>query len=338
MSSFVHYAVLSKNTNVVYYKYHDTRMSNQVKRNIDHSLLDNAKANKKDEFYTQLVDIERELPYYDKHFLNKTVYCNCDNPEYSNFWRYFYEHFRQLGLKRLYATCYGEDACFCQYDGIKVAKRRLEGDGDFRSEECLDILRQSDIIVTNPPFSMFRSYVNQIVENNKGFLVISNINAITYKEIFSLIQRNQAWLGVNFGRGISGFIVPEEYELYGQETEIRENGERIVSSNNCMWLTNLDNEKRHKSIDLVKNYEGNEKEYPFYDNYSGINVNKTKDIPGDYAGVMGVPITFLNKFNPEQFEIIKFRKGDDDKDLRIDGKSTYFRILIRNRKAQFSGV
>lgn len=148
-----------------------------------------------------------------------------------------------------------------------------------------------------------------------------------------MIQSNKAWLGINFGRGISGFIVPEDYELYGQETEIKESGERIISPNNCMWLTNLDNAKRHKSIELVKYYEGNEDEYPFYDNFCGINVNKTKDIPADFTGVMGVPITFLNKFNPEQFEIIKFRKGDDDKDLRIGGKATYFRILIKKKLA-----
>ena len=305
-----------------------------MKRMIDHALLDNAKLNKKDEFYTQMADIAREMVYYSKHFKNKIIYCNCDNPKHSNFWKYFYENFHQLELKGLYATYYGESACFCHYDGKKVKHLKLEGNGDFRSDECTKILSESDIVVTNPPFSLFRQYIKQVTDNNKGFLIISNINAITYKEVFSLIQANKAWLGVNFGRGISGFIVPKEYELYGQETEIRNSGERIISPNNCMWLTNLDNEKRHKSIDLVKIYKGNESEYPFYDNYIGINVNKTKDIPGDYTGVMGVPITFLNKFNPEQFEIVKFRKGDDDKDLRINGKPTYFRILIKNRNVR----
>lgn len=304
-----------------------------MKRTINHSLLDNAKINKKDEFYTQLKDIEKEMVYYTKHFKNKVVYCNCDNPEYSNFWNYFYDNFKQLELKALLATYYGNDAYFCKYDGEKVVKRKLEYNGDFRSEECRKILQKSDIVVTNPPFSLFRDYIRQLSDYEKDFLIISNINAITYKEVFSLIQSNKAWLGVNFGRGISGFIVPKEYELYGQETEIKETGERIVSPNNCMWLTSLDNEKRHKSIELVKNYEGNENEYPFYDNYLGINVNRTKDIPADYTGVMGVPITFLNKFNPEQFEIVKFRKGDDGKDLRIEGKSTYFRILIRKKLA-----
>ncbi len=300
-----------------------------MKRTIDHSLLDNAKVNKKDEFYTQLCDIERELSHYTKHFQNKVVYCNCDNPMYSNFWRYFFDNYEELGLRGLMATYYSDDACLYTYDGEEVIITMLEGDGDFRSYECVKILEQCDIVVTNPPFSLFREYIKQLSDYQKDFLIISNINAITYKEVFALIQTNRAWLGINFGRGISGFIVPNDYELYGQETEVRDNGERIISPNNCMWLTNLDNEKRHVPIDLVKKYKGNENDYPFYDNYLGINVNKTKDIPKDYRGVMGVPITFLNKFSPEQFEIIKFRKGDDNKDLRIDGKPTYFRILIK---------
>lgn len=195
------------------------------------------------------------------------------------------------------------------------------------------ILEQSDVIVTNPPFSLFREYIRQLDSHKKDFLIISNINAITYKEVFPLIQANRAWLGVCFGRGISGFVVPENYELYGTETRVHENGDRIISPNNCMWLTSLDNEKRHQTIELKKEYRGNEKAYPFYDNYYGINVNKTQDIPNDYMGVMGVPITFLNRYNPEQFEIIKFRKGDDDKDLRVNGKTPYFRILIKRKTA-----
>ena len=161
-------------------------------------------------------------------------------------------------------------------------------------------------------------------------MVIGNINVITYKEIFPLIQSNKAWMGINMGRGISGFIVPEHYELYGTETKINENGERIISPNNCLWLTNLDNFKRHEDIELVNIYKNNEENYPTYDNYNGINVNKTKDIPLDYEGVIGVPITFLHKFNPSQFEIIGFRKGDDGKDLKVNGKTPYFRILVRN--------
>lgn len=303
------------------------------KRVVDHALLDKAKVNKKDEFYTQLIDIEKEMIYYTKHFKDKAVYCNCDNPEMSNFWKYFYNHFNELGLRELYATFYGTGASFYRYDGENVDITPLQGDGDFRSDECVQILKQSDVVVTNPPFSLFREYISQLDSHNKDFLIISNINAITYKEVFPLIQANKAWLGVCFGRGISGFIVPENYELYGTETMVGENGNRIISPNNCMWLTSLDNEKRHQPIELVKKYEGNEEAYPFYDNYYGINVNKTQDIPADYMGAMGVPITFLNKYDPEQFEIIKFRKGDDDKDLRVNGKAPYFRILIRRRIA-----
>ena len=301
------------------------------KRIVDHTLLDKAKLNKKDEFYTQLIDIEKEMVYYTKHFKDKIIYCNCDNPKMSNFWKYFYEHFHELKLKGLYATYYGEGASLYIYDGKNVIVTPLQGNGDFRSDECEKILEQSDIVVTNPPFSLFREYISQLDRYNKDFLIISNINAITYKEVFPLIQANKIWLGIGFGRGISGFIVPKSYELYGTETIVHENGDQIISPNNCMWLTSLDNEKRHKPIKLVKKYKGNEKDYPFYDNYCGINVNKTKDIPSDYMGVMGVPITFLNKYDPEQFEIIKFRKGDDEKDLRVDGKATYFRILIKRK-------
>ncbi|RGC22048.1 adenosine deaminase [Enterocloster aldenensis] len=303
------------------------------KRVVNHALLDKAKVNKKDEFYTQLIDIEREMIHYTKHFRDKVIYCNCDNPKMSNFWKYFYDHFNELELRELYATFYGFGASFYRYDGENLGITPLQGDGDFRSDECVQILKQSDVVVTNPPFSLFREYISQLDSHNKDFLIISNINAITYKEVFPLIQANKVWLGICFGRGISGFIVPENYELYGTETMVDENGNRIISPNNCMWLTSLDNEKRHQPIKLVKKYEGNEEVYPFYDNYYGINVNKTQDIPADYMGAMGVPITFLNKYNPEQFEIIKFRKGDDDKDLRVNGKAPYFRILIRRKIA-----
>lgn len=210
----------------------------------------------------------------------------------------------------------------------------FNGDGDFRSPESIKLLKKSDIVVTNPPFSLFREYVAQLVKYDKKFLIIGNINAITYKEIFKLIKENKAWLGINLGRGISGFIVPEHYQLYGTEARIDNSGNRIVSPNNCLWLTNLDTSKRHQDIALTKRYFGNEEAYPKYDNYDGINVNKTRDIPLDFKGVMGVPITFLHKFNPDQFEIIKFRKGNDDKDLSVNGKCPYFRILIKNKRIQ----
>ena len=313
-----------------------------------------AKSSKKDEFYTQLSDIESELKHYNEHFKNKVVFCNCDDPRISNFFNYFSYNFENLGLKKLVTTCYknqekdlfgqeeSENAVFLEYTGDKngnnipdaeeIGVKPLKGDGDFRSKESIDLLKQADIVVTNPPFSLFREYVDQLVKYEKKFLIIGNINAITYKEIFKLIKENKAWLGINMGRGISGFIVPDHYELYGTETNIDSFGNRIISPNNCLWLTNLDTFKRHEDIVLTKTYYGNEIEYPKYDNYDAINVNKTQDIPMDYDGFMGVPITFLHKYNPEQFELIKFRKGNDEKDLSINGKCPYFRILIKNRR------
>lgn len=313
-----------------------------------------AKSSKKDEFYTQLSDIESELKHYNEHFKNKVVFCNCDDPRISNFFNYFSYNFENLGLKKLVTTCYknqdkdlfgqeeSENAVFLEYTGDKngnnipdaeeIGVKPLKGDGDFRSKESIDLLKQADIVVTNPPFSLFREYVDQLVKYEKKFLIIGNINAITYKEIFKLIKENKAWLGINMGRGISGFIVPDHYELYGTETNIDSFGNRIISPNNCLWLTNLDTFKRHEDIVLTKTYYGNEIEYPKYDNYNAINVNKTQDIPMDYEGFMGVPITFLHKYNPEQFELIKFRKGNDEKDLSINGKCPYFRILIKNRR------
>lgn len=323
-------------------------------RNATNKPLQKAKKSKSDEFYTQLCDIESELEHYKTHFKDKVVFCNCDDPRISNFFKYFSSNFEELGLKKVITSCYREQSedlfnqmssergFFYEYQNTPDQKTRLKsmqvmpfkGDGDFRSAESIELLKQADIIVTNPPFSLFREYVEQLVFHKKKFLIIGNVNAITYKEIFKLIKENMAWLGINLGRGVSGFIVPEHYELYGTEARIDASGNRIVSPNNCLWLTNLDTFKRHEDIQLVKRYYGNENEYPKYDNYNGINVNKTKDIPLDYEGVMGVPITFLHKFNPDQFEIIKFRKGDDDKDLSINGKCPYFRILVKNKRVQ----
>lgn len=305
-------------------------------KKVQHSLLRKAKKNKNDEFYTQLSDIERELQYYKRHFKNKIVYCNCDDPKVSNFFKYFKLNFRELGLKKLISSCYkeGKNSFFLEYIGIEDENdiTYFKGDGDFRSSESIGLLKQSDIVITNPPFSLFREYIFNLVKYNKKFLIIANINAITYKETFKLIKENKTWLGINMGRGISGFIVPKHYELYGTETKIDSFGNRIVSPNNCLWLTNLDTFKRYEDITLIKRYYGNETEYPHYDNYDAINVNRTKDIPLDYNGVIGVPITFLHKFNPDQFEIIKFRKGNDEKDLSINGKCPYFRILIKNKR------
>jgi hypothetical protein len=310
-------------------------------RKSSNKLLQNAKKSKSDEFYTQLSDIESELKHYENHFKDKVVFCNCDDARISNFFKYFSLNFQKLGLKKLIAVSYQErgNGFLFEYTGKKDEKNvpssddivYLEGDGDFRKLESIELLKQSDIVVTNPPFSLFREYVQQLIEYDKNFLIIGSINAITYKEIFQIIQENKAWLGINLGRGISGFIVPDHYELYGTETRIDSFNNRIVSSNNCLWLTNLDNNKRHEYIQLTKTYIGNEDEYPTYDNYEGINVDEVKKIPNDYHGPMGVPITFLHKFNPEQFKLIKFRKGNDNKDLSINGKCPYFRILIKNK-------
>ena len=207
----------------------------------------------------------------------------------------------------------------------------FDGDGDFRSTESIELLRQSDIVVTNPPFSLFREYICQLMRYGKKFLVISNINAITYKEVFKLIQANKIWLGINFGRGISGFIVPEDYGLYGTEAGIDASGNRIISPNNCLWLTNMENSKRREFIPLTKTYSGHENEYPYYDNYPGINGDRTQDIPADFSGAMGVPLSFLHRYSPEQFEILGFRKGINGRDLSIKGRCPYFRILIRNK-------
>jgi len=296
--------------------------------------LHKAKNEKNDEFYTILSDIERELKHYEKHFKDKIVFLNCNDTEESNFWRYFALNFKRLGLKKLIATHFGNGipSYKLEKNNRGIIKTPLKQDGDFRSPECIEILKEADIVVTNPPFSLFREYVAQLIEYNKKFLIIGNINSITYKEIFKLIKENKIWLGINLGRGISGFIVPKHYELYGTETKIDEDGNRIISPNNCLWLTNLDNLKRREDINLTKTYVGNENLYLKYDNYDGINVNKTKDIPLDYNGAMGVPLTFLHKFNPSQFEIIKFRKGNDGKDLSINGKCPYFRILIKNKR------
>ena len=313
-----------------------------------------AKKAKNDEFYTQLGDIEREMKHYKQHFKGKTVLCNCDDPRVSNFFKYFALNFELLGLKRLIATCYkskeinifsqnnSEQAVYIVYEGDKNGNRTidneeievkpLKGDGDFRSKECVELLKQADIVVTNPPFSLFREYITQLIEYDKSFIVIGNYNAITYKEIFPLIKNNKLWLGNGFSGGNAYFnIIPTGRTfangVYDESTQ-------LVKFRNCCWYTNLDIKKRHEELILYKRYSP--EEYPKYDNYDAINVNKTKEIPMDYDGIMGVPITFMDKYNPKQFEIIKFRKGNDERDLvytDLDGKKVqpYFRILIKKK-------
>ena len=297
--------------------------------------LSNAKRAKNDEFYTQLSDIENELKHYKNHFAGKVVYCNCDDARKSNFFRFFQKKFNDYGLKKLVTTSYNEDGhgSVLVYEGdtnsngklddneVKVSE--LKGNGDFRSEECIELLKEADIVVTNPPFSLFREYIATLVQYNKKFLVIGNQNAITYKEIFPLIKENKLWTGNNM---VKTFRVPQ---VTNKNCEVLPNGEIIAKFGSICWFTNLDIKKRHEEIILYKKY--NEEEFPKYDNYDAIEVSKVCEIPKDYDGIMGVPITFLYRYNPSQFEIVKFRKGDDDKDLCVNGKCPYFRILIRKK-------
>jgi hypothetical protein len=346
--------------------------------------LHTASKAKQDEFYTQLSDIENELRHYRKHFSGKVVLCNCDDPYESNFFKYFAMNFNQLGLKKLIATCYDgspiADTQMSIFDDGKTKQKktsvphkivitevtdlngdgavnladveyllqndknvltRLKGSGDFRSEECIELMKEADIVVTNPPFSLFREYVAQLITFQKKFVIIGNQNAITYKEIFTYIKANQLWLGSTLS--FAKFRVPDYYEPRETRFWVDENGQKWRSMGNICWFTNLDIAKRHEELDLYKHYSP--EEYPEYDSYKAINVNKVADIPMDYDGIMGVPITFLDKYNPEQFEILNcndYRKFESvplkahglikDKDGAINGKPTYARILIRRKQ------
>lgn len=281
--------------------------------------VDNAKKAKKDEFYTQLEDINNELRHYREHFRGKTVLCNCDDPRISNFFTYFAYNFEFLGLKKLITTCYknynaeqfsnntDDQAVYLIYEGDKngdhipnaeeIGIHPLKGDGDFRSAECIELLKEADIVVTNPPFSLFREYVAQLIEYNKKFLIIGHQNALSYKEIFPLIKNNQMWLGYGFKGGAGHFI--SNYEDTATAGNHKEGMIRVSGVN---WFTNLDMQKRHENLILYKQY--NQDEYPKYENFDAINVNKTDEIPYDYDGIMGVPITFMDKYNPDQFRII----------------------------------
>jgi hypothetical protein len=329
--------------------------------------IDDAKNKKKDEFYTQLTDIEKELKFYKTFFKEKIIYCNCDNPYKSNFVRYFIRNFNAFRLKKLIATCYNEDITIRTESTIDFEKKGertqthalkveittvnetlniegefnlkhffqnnkntvslLKGNGDFRSSECIEILKESDIIITNPPFSLFREFVSLLMKHSKKFIILGNINAVTYKEIFPLIKSNKIWFGPSISSGDRLFNVPDYYEIRASKCGIDEKGRKYIRVKGVRWFTNLSHVKRHFKLDLVLSFS--QKKYLQYDNYDAININKTQEIPYDYKGVMGVPITFLDKYNPEQFEIIGFRKGIDNKDLRINGKCPYFRILIR---------
>ncbi|EBA1657956.1 hypothetical protein HB016_004937, partial [Salmonella enterica subsp. enterica] len=317
--------------------------------------LSRAQKAKNDEFYTQLSDIESELRHYKEYLRGKIVYCNCDDPFESNFFKYFAYNFNHLGLKKLIATSYSQSpvsgrqlSLFGQHGGdrsfaIEIneipdfnskgtidatdveyllknsqhVSRKLKGDddycaGDFRSKECISLLKKADIVITNPPFSLFREYVAQLVKHDKKFLIIGNQNAITYKEIFHLIKDNKLWLGVDNG-GTKWFQVPDNYDIQTESRKKIENGIKYFSMGSIMWFTNLDHKKRHEELILFKKYTP--EEYPTYDNYDAIEVSKVADIPVDYDGVMGVPITFLDKYNPEQFSVMGLTNGSCDFDV-----------------------
>lgn len=316
--------------------------------------LNKAAKAKKDEFYTQLTDIEKELKYYKDQFHGKVVFCNCDDPRESNFVKYFSMKFEHLGLKKLTATHYKDATLFSEekpykleYTGDKDGDRvpspneftaEMIGTGDFRSEESIELLKEADLVVTNPPFSLFREYVEQLAKYNKKFLILGNQNAITYKEVFKLIKENKLWFGYDNG-GTKWFQVPMDYEINTESRIKIENGVKYFSMGSIMWYTNLDTTKRHEELILYKKYSP--KEYPKYDNYDAIEVSRYVEIPMDYGGVMGVPITFLNRYNPDQFEIIG-HVGSVGADgvysfanaIYLNGRKLFKRILIKNKKVK----
>ena len=341
----------------------------------DNANLRRANKAKNDEFYTQLADIERELSHYRDFLKGKTVFCNCDDPYESNFFKYFAMNFNFLGLKKLIATCYDSSPIVGEQLSLFPDKRpyKIEitevldenGDGaidladveyllknkhntraklkngDFRSDECIKLLKQADVVVTNPPFSLFREYVAQLFEYDKKFIIIGNQNALTYKEIFKLLKENKIWLGYSIHSGDREFRVPDSYPLSAAGYRIDEAGNKYIRVKGVRWFTNVDYEERHEDLILYNNYTP--EEFPCYDNYNAINVDKTQNIPCDYNGLIGVPITFLDKYNPEQFEIIdgigrysmlagptKETKG---KYLTaINGVPKYARVIIRRKK------
>lgn len=369
------------------------------------SKLSEAKRAKNDEFYTLYADIQKEIQAYLDYnpdvFKGKTIFLPCDDPEWSNFTKFFAQNFERYGLKKLISTSYAVNSKpystdyqitlfeenSSKYDNDKTRDNGkiftltrdvtgdgkidvedlewdyLQGDGDFRSEEVIKLRDESDIIITNPPFSLFREFLLWIVEAEKQFAIIGNINAISYKEVFPLIKTNKIWLGTGMGRWISGFIVPKSYELYGTEARIDEDGNRIIATNNCLWLTNIDHGKRHQPLQLMTmsdNKRFNKKlkkkptTYMAYDNYDALEVPYTDAIPSDYSDMMAVPISFLDKYNPEQFEILGITQRNDDpyktkkyskteysnaNDLNARGviivegkpKSMYARVLIKKK-------
>ena len=326
--------------------------------------LQDARRGQNDEFYTQLPDIENELVHYRQHFKGKVVYCNCDDPSVSNFFHYFSYKFHDLGLKKLITTCYKnkqrdifskhnvEKAIRLEYNGFRDGDRiprpedigitSLEKDGDFRSKECIHLLKEADIVVTNPPFSLFHEYIAQLIQFDKKFIIIGPWSAVTDNNFFKLVKENKLWLGYGFNAGNAYFAIPSQGKRFASGVYDPKTG--LVKFRNVTWFTNLDHNKRHKKLLVFRKYTSDD--YPTYDNYNAIEVSKVNDIPEDYEGVMGVPITFLNKYNPNQFEIIgsdtEVKLGEMQGILNpewggktdrgyVKGCRKFARIFIRNR-------
>jgi hypothetical protein len=310
--------------------------------------LNIAQINKKDEFYTQYGDIERELEHYKDYFLGKTVYCNCDDPRTSNFALYFKKNFHYLGLNLLLCSCFKiqdndmfsntvkDPALYMEYDGKSDSGtiKNLLGDGDFRSKECQDLLDRADIVVTNPPFSLFREYISNIINKDKRFLIIGNVNAISYKECFQLIIDGKMWLGCTIHSGDREFRVPNDYPLNSAGHRIDINGNKYIRVKGVRWFTNMEYSERHRDIKLTKQYDP--ELYPKYDNIDAINVGKTSDIPIDYFGLIGVPITFIDKYNPDQFRIEgnEYSMNIAGGRCYLNGQRMYSRIFISHIKEE----
>lgn len=336
--------------------------------------LHKANKSKNDEFYTQLSDIEKEMKHYKKHFKDKVIFCNCNDPRVSKFFHFFAYNFEKFGLKKLIATCYKnqdidtfskndckndcEEAVYYVYEGDKNGNRipdaeeieviPLKGGGDFRSAECIELLKQTDIVVTNPPFSLFREYVAQLIKYEKKFIIAGNLNAVTYKEIFPLIKNKKLWFGTTYFNGGAAYFMgsPDLYDpekMSNPKNAYIKDGKLYWRVNGVRWYTNLEHDKRNEELILYKIYYGNEDEYQKYDNYDAIEVSKVKEIPMDYDGFMGVPVSFMDKYNPKQFEIIGM--GEDNgkghsggiweggsKSCLVNGKAAFKRLFIRNKK------
>lgn len=310
------------------------------------NIMLNAQKNKMDEFYTKYETISNELKYYRNFLCGKRVYCNCDDPDCSNFWKYLKEHFMDFDLHSLIATFYGENATKTvveEQDGKLIQRRtKLKGDGDYRSDECLRVLSECDVVITNPPFSLTKYFIPLMYEYHKDFIILGNQNIMTFKDVYPHILDHTLHLGVSIHSGDVEFEIPKEYELVGNA---RTDGEKQYARvTGIRWFTSFDhgqyadrlvlrsadwNLKNHKALRKVFIQRYGKNCYPEYDNYPAIEVPYTSAIPVDYEGIVGVPITFLDKYNPGQFNLVGFRKGLDGKDLRVNGKEPYFRFLVQ---------